>query len=136
MNRKIRHEGVVLSTGTDRIRVQITRHSACIQCRTRQYCTYAEKEEKIIDAYCPGIKPEPGSTVFVTVSETVATTAVLLAYVIPLFILLAVLFITYTLTGKEAWAGIGAIASLIPYYRTLYAFRKRLKKKIVFTIQQ
>ena len=61
--------------------------------------------------------------------------AAVLAYLIPIILLLAVLFLCLGLGVNEGLSALISIVVLIPYYIILYLGRDRLKKKFEYTIE-
>lgn len=136
MSRNIEHTGTVLSAAAGTAHIRICRFSACSSCHMHQACPQAEKEEKIIEVHYGCKTPQIGDSVTIVATESMAGTAVRLAYLYPLMLLLAVLFVSWRATGREEWAGIAAVCSLPFYYLILYLFRNQLKKKIIFKIKE
>ncbi|MBP9997699.1 MAG: SoxR reducing system RseC family protein, partial [Bacteroidales bacterium] len=62
--------------------------------------------------------------------------AVWIAYVIPLFIMMAVLLGLTSSGMEELYAGLLAIASVALYYLLVWIFRDRLRNEYVFNIKQ
>ena len=60
--------------------------------------------------------------------------AAVLAYLIPIILLLAVLFVCLGLGLDEGLSALIAIAALIPYYIILYLLRDKLKQKFEYII--
>ena len=58
-----------------------------------------------------------------------------MAYLIPIILLLAVLFLCLGLGVSEGLSALISIVALIPYYIMLYLRRDRLKKKFEYTIE-
>ena len=61
--------------------------------------------------------------------------AAVLAYLIPIILLLAVLFLCLGLNVKEGWAALISIVALVPYYIVLYLKRDKLRKQFDYTIE-
>ena len=61
--------------------------------------------------------------------------AAILAYLIPVILLLAVLFACLGLGMNEGLAALVSIIALVPYYIVLYLRRDKLKKKFDYTIE-
>ena len=61
--------------------------------------------------------------------------AAVLAYLIPILLLLAVLFICLGLGLSEGLSALISIVALIPYYIILYLRRDKLKQKFEYTIE-
>jgi sigma-E factor negative regulatory protein RseC len=62
-------------------------------------------------------------------------TAAILAYLIPIILLLAVLFVCLGLGFGEGLSALISIVALIPYYIVLYLRRDKLKQKFEYTIE-
>jgi sigma-E factor negative regulatory protein RseC len=60
---------------------------------------------------------------------------VFIAFGIPFFVLVAVLFAAMRLSGSEGVAGLSALTALIPYYLIIYICRDKLGRKFTFTIE-
>ena len=60
--------------------------------------------------------------------------AAILAYLIPIILLLAVLFVCLGLGLGEGLAALISIVALVPYYIVLYLKRDALKKKFEYFI--
>jgi sigma-E factor negative regulatory protein RseC len=67
--------------------------------------------------------------------QSAGTWAVLLAYVIPVVILVMALFILVSIHLDEGMAALISLALLVPYYLGLYFFRDRLKKSFKFKLK-
>ena len=62
-------------------------------------------------------------------------TALFLGYVLPLLIVIACLLILTSIKVSELLSGLTSVAILIPYYLTLFLFRKRVNKKFSFRLK-
>jgi sigma-E factor negative regulatory protein RseC len=61
--------------------------------------------------------------------------AAVLAYLIPIVVLLAVLFVCLGLGLGEGWSALISIGALIPYYIVLYLQRDKLKRRFEYRIE-
>jgi sigma-E factor negative regulatory protein RseC len=130
----IEHEGIVKSSDNKSVTVSIISSSACSGCHAEGMCSLSGKEEKIVEV--PGIYSVlPGENVKVLMKQSSGFAAVLLGYVLPLVMVLAVLIILVSASVPELTAGIGSVAVLVPYYLILYLFRNRMNKKFTFTLK-
>ena len=136
MEEDIRHSGIVMSVAGDLARVQIVQTSACAACKARQMCTSAESQEKIIDAEM--LEPmQPGDQVEVIVREKLAWKAVMLGYILPFVVMMAVLVVLNLATDwDEAVVGTTALCSIALYYLVLRLFRNKLQKEFSFTARR
>ena len=61
--------------------------------------------------------------------------AAVLAYLLPVILLLAVLFVCLGLGLSEGLSALISFIALIPYYIVLYLQRDKLKKRFEYTIE-
>lgn len=130
----ISHEGIVESIGTGSCLVRILQASACSSCSARQLCRSSESKEKLIEVRGHYPTLQVGDSVTLTGSVRQGLRASVLAYIVPLILMVAVLFACSHLYGE----GIGALAALLVlalYYGLLYMMRDRLGKEFEFEIE-
>lgn len=134
MNRNIHHAGVVVRIENDIIYVKILQQSACSGCHAKSVCNASESKEKIIEVEDHTGEYHIGEQVSICGETSLGLQAVFLAFVIPLFILLASIAIGTWLGYSETTTGLAGLVMLIPYYFILYKLRDRLKKQFVFKL--
>ncbi|MBR6031793.1 MAG: SoxR reducing system RseC family protein [Bacteroidaceae bacterium] len=130
----ISHEGIVESIGTGSCRVRILQASACSSCSARQLCRSSESKEKLIEVRGHYPTLQVGDSVTLTGSVRQGLRASVLAYIVPLILMVAALFACSHLYGE----GTGALAALLVlalYYGVLYMMRDRLGKEFEFEIE-
>lgn len=132
---RIEHEGIVANINGHHIQVKIVNMSACSECHAKGACSAADMQDKIIDIQQDIADIKPGDKVVITGEKRTGKQAVLLAYVYPLIVVMAVLTIVFTQTGNELTAGLAALASLIPYYLIIALFKEKLKNTFSFQIK-
>ncbi len=136
MDELIRHEGIVLSINGEKAHVQIVQTSACSACKARSMCMSSESQSKEMDA----IMLEPmkiGDKVEVEVRERLAWKAVLLAYILPFIVMLAIIAILdFSTDWSEAVVGTLSLCGIALYYIGLSVFRNRLQKQFSFTARK
>ena len=131
MDELIRHEGIVLAVQDGKALVEIVQTSACSACKARSMCMSAESQEKRIDATMT--EPlTPGDRVEVMVTEKLAWKAVLLAYILPFIVMIAVVGLLEIWIHNEAVVGSIALCAIARYYIVLSFFRDRLQKEFSF----
>ncbi len=132
----IKHAGVVRAIKGKRAEIEIVSSSACSSCKARSMCNASENKIKLVDAILPlGQDVELGQQVDVVGEERMGMTAVLLAYILPLLLMLLVLIVAKNLGCNDAQGGLAALGVLVPYYVVMYLFRKQISKKIVFIVE-
>lgn len=133
----IRHSGVVDEITDDCVKVRIVQSSACVSCKVAGHCNASESKEKIIEVSggdVSGLKV--GDGVVVVASQRSGLLAVLLSSVIPLFLLIAVLFVTLQFTGSEVTAASASLLSLLPYYLIIYMCREKIRTRLMFRLER
>ena len=138
MNSKetISHEGIVTKITDDELEIKILAQSACAACHAKSACGMGEQSEKILTVPRPRDKEFTlNQKVNVKMAIGQGNKAAILAYLIPVILLLAVLFVCLGLGMKEGWAALVSIVALIPYYIVLYLRRNKLKNQFEYTIE-
>lgn len=134
---KIRHSGVIDEIRDDCVKVRIIQSSACASCKVAGHCNASESKEKIIDVCGENVSGlKIGDNVVVIASQSSGFLAVLLSSVIPLFLLMAVLFVTLYFTGNELTAAFASLLSLLPYYLIIYMCREKIRMRLIFHLER
>ena len=132
----ISHEDVVTQITDDELEIKILAQSACAACHAKSACGMGEQAEKILTVPRPKDKEFTlNQKVNVKMAIGQGNKAAILAYLIPVILLLAVLFACLGLGMKEGWAALVSIVALIPYYIVLYLKRDKLKNQFEYTIE-
>ena len=134
MSERIFHEGIIDHIEKDAIFVRILSKSACAACHTKGMCSVSEMTEKLVEVHGSGSNYTAGQEVNVILDQTMGNKAVVLGYLIPFVVMIITLVVASSFLS-ELWAGLSAIAILIPYYLLLYIFRNALKKTFFFRIE-
>ena len=135
MSERITHEGIVDHIDGDAVYVRILSKSACAECHSKGMCGVSEMTEKLIEVKQNISGFAHGQAVNVILDRSLGNKAVLLGYFIPFLILVITLLIS-SLYLSELWAGLLAIAVLIPYYLLLFFFKDKLSKTFYFRIER
>ena len=132
----ISHEGVVTKITDDELEIKILAQSACAACHAKSTCGMGEQAEKILTVPRPKGKDFAiGQKVNVRMAIGQGNKAAVLAYLIPILLLLAVLFACLGLGVNEGLSALISIVALIPYYIVLYLRRDKLRKQFDYTIE-
>ena len=164
----IKHDGIIIALNEDGTAlVRIVQTSACAACKAKAMCASAESAEKemrvtllmdngrpagygVLDADKPLLEYKVGDEVEVMVQQKMGWKAVVLAYLLPFFVMLAVMFIGNGLlamgdgaTGllgdeakREAVLGTVALCAMALYYLVLGMFKDKLQKEFSFTAKK
>ena len=168
----IKHDGIIIGlNGDGTALVRIVQTSACAACKAKAMCASAESAEKEMTVVLLGengkVKTENnstqsyttlhdsaqsyhvGDTVEVMVQQKMGWKAVVLAYLLPFFVMLAVMFIGNELLAigdgqlamsdgakREAVLGTVALCAMAVYYLVLGMFKDKLQKEFSFTARK
>ena len=133
----IKHAGKVISVTSVQTKVEILAQTACAACQAKAVCGASSGESRIITIRRQDDgSVRPGDEVNVLIRQGQGFKAVLIAYLIPLFILLVLLLTLPLFFDNELVAGLGAIGFVALYYLVLAQFRDRLNSGFVFTVEK
>ena len=158
----IKHDGIIIALNEDGTAlVRIVQTSACAACKAKAMCASAESAEKEMTVVLLGDEQwAVGNEVEVMVQQKMGWKAVVLAYLLPFFVMLAVMFIGNGLlamgdgeigllamgdeaTGllgdeakREAVLGTVALCAMAVYYLVLGMFKDKLQKEFSFTARK
>ncbi len=132
----VSHEGIVTKITDTEIQVKIIAQSACAACHVKSACTVSDQEEKYLTVPRPeGQEIHLFQKVKVVMAVGQGNRAAILAYLIPIILLLAVLFLCLGLGLGEGLSALISILALIPYYIVLYSQREKLKRRFEYRIE-
>ena len=132
----VSHEGIVTKITDEELEIKILAQSACAACHAKSACSMDEQAEKILTVPRPHDKEFTlNQRVNVKMAIGQGNKAAVLAYLIPIVLLLAVLFTCIGLGLGEGLSALISIVALVPYYIVLYLQRDKLKKKFNYTIE-
>ncbi|GHV66385.1 hypothetical protein FACS1894199_09680 [Bacteroidia bacterium] len=134
--RTIGHEGIVRELTPQYVEVLITSASACSTCHAKGACGMAEAKEKVITATHPNFELTKGAQVMVYTTMNNAMFSVLMAYVIPIVVIVGVLGAVLSFGNSELHAALVALAASIVYFFILYLYRGKLEQRIQFTVEK
>jgi sigma-E factor negative regulatory protein RseC len=135
MGVEIQKEGSVEGIDGCLLKVKIAQTSACSACEARSFCMSSERKEKTVDVPVPaGSTYRVGQRVVVQESVSMGFRAVLVAYCVPLVLLIAVLGVAYLFTGSEGLSALLSLLSVAVYYLALWCLRARLKRTFSFKL--
>ena len=146
----IKHDGIIIALNEDGTAlVRIVQTSACAACKAKAMCASAESVEKEMTVVLLGengkVKTENNSTqsyhvgytVEVMVQQKMGWKAVILAYLLPFFVMLAVIFMGNALWNvREEILGTAALCAMALYYIVLGLFKSKLQKEFSFTAKK
>lgn len=133
--KNITHDGRVVKVNGRQVTVCFIQSSACSGCHAKGICSSQDQAEKIVVADSQGVEYSVGEKVNIIVSNEMAWSAVMLAFMVPLVLAFIALFIAVPLVG-EMMACLITLGVLAVYYVILFMQRDKLNRKVVFAIER
>lgn len=135
MTKPIEHPGKVISVSDNKIVVEIVSSSACSGCRASAVCSASELKKKYVEIITQNSGYKAGDAVTVCMAGETGIHAVVISYVIPLFVfIIAVLSSSYAGFG-ELTSGLFSVAVLAVYFFAVFLLRKKIERKYRFYIK-
>lgn len=134
--REIEHTGIISKIEKGVVFVTVEATSACANCHAKGSCTMSETSEKIIQVRAhenPNLKI--GDSVTVAISKKAGIIAIIMSYIIPVFLIVASLFIFNNLGVSELLSFTWMLLIIICYYIILYITRTKILNKINIKIK-
>ena len=133
----IKHRGKVEKVNGSHVVVRIVQTSACSACSAKGMCNASESKEKLVDVYEVNPSYQIGEEVVLCGSTSMGMRAVFLAFGIPVFILLAALFIAMRVTDGDAlFSAVVSLLAVTPYYLVIYLMKDKLNKTFSLVIEK
>ena len=136
MDSKIEYPGVILQVKGDGIQVRISQKTACADCHARSMCNLSNTEEKIVEIQDNNSGFKAGEEVFVTGATSLGMKAVVIAFLLPMLIVLLLLIVGIQWFESEMIGAVMAISALVGYYIILFFQKNKLTRKFVFTLNR
>ena len=134
---QIEHKGTVALVGRNFVRVDIEVMEACGSCASRQACAMGQGTTREIMVYTDEAQRYSiGEVVNISAHQRIGLVAVLLCYILPLGVLVAILVAMTLLGYSEGIAATTSLCSVAIYYGVLAIFRDKIASKVVFTINK
>jgi len=136
---RIEHQGKVVDISREFVSVEIVSKSACEGCHARSVCAAGDEKIKVIeiplDISTLSRDLKIGDTVNVILSSSLGVKALWYAYVIPMLLLLAAIFLFSTFGVAEMYVGLFSLGVVAAYYLILSFFRDKLSRVFTFSIE-
>ena len=134
---QIEHKGTVALVGRNFVRVDIEVMEACGSCASRKACAMGQGTTREIMVYTDDAQNYSiGEVVNVSARQSLGLIAVLFCYVVPLVVLVGALAVAISLGCSEGVAALISLGATALYFLLLAFLRKRISRKVVFTINK
>lgn len=134
MSNNISHDGVVVKVEGRQVTVRFVQSSACSGCHAKQLCAAGDQKERLVVADSYGVPYAVGDAVRVSVTQSLARTAMWYAFGLPVLIAMIAIFPLNAYLG-EIWACVAELVLLAVYYYVLYLQRDKLDRKVSFILE-
>ena len=131
----IEHDGIVTQVAETFIIVTIQSQPACAGCHAKGACGMSEMALKSITTEKPNEDVKIGDKVIVSASTQNAMLSVLLAYIVPSILIIAVLALLILAGTSEVLAATLSLTTTTVYFIVLYLLRNKFAKKIKFKVK-
>lgn len=132
-----KREGIVCEINQSEIVVRLQQLSACTGCHAKEFCCSTDCADRYLRVPRSEETFEIGEKVLILGEDRLGRLAVLLSFVLPIFVLLLGLMLgIYVLDLDEPVAVIVAIGVLVVYYLLLRLFEGQLRKIMVFRLEK
>lgn len=135
MEGSVSHKGKIISVDGSAAKVEIISQSACASCHAAGFCSATDQKRKLVDVHVSG-GYSVGEEVLVVLQRSMGMRAVLLAYALPLLVVLAVTVLLSYAGVAELVSGLAGIGALALWYLGVYLFRSRIASGYAFTIKK
>ncbi|EAR01122.1 SoxR reducing system RseC family protein [Maribacter sp. HTCC2170] len=129
----VEHDGVISKISNNKITVALKGNINCDGCKAKAVCGAADSNGKEIEVDNVSQQLDLNEDVTVLLKKNLAIKAVFLAYILPFIFLLLTLLLASNYF-EEWFAGLLALAILLPYYLIIYALRGSFKKEFKVSI--
>lgn len=137
---RIVHEGKIVEMDKESISVEIVNKSACAACHAKGVCGASDEQVRTIvipqTLATATAGYQVGDSVKLVLSASLGMKAVILAYGLPLLVLLVAILVFSALKLEQLYVGLFSLAAVAVYYIIFAIFRDKLDKEFVFHIEQ
>lgn len=139
MNRNrepIRQSATVVRLSEQEIEVEVCRPEACAACKARSVCSEGGGQGKRMTLVNDGQGYAIGEQVTLVMRRSAGIKAVIIAYFVPVFLIVTILLTSQQLGVRETPAAGIALATVAVYYLAVRLFRARLKGGMTIEIEK
>lgn len=139
MDNRIEHTGIVEGVKADCVQVKILQVAACAECKAKSLCSTSESKEKVIEVKGRGVGNgiSVGEQVIVYGSMQMGWTALRVAFIYPMLILIAVgLGSMVVLSLSEGMSLLLMFIGILLYGLVVYGLRDRIERRFSFSIEK
>ena len=134
MSEKIEYRSIVTDVRPGILQVEIRDETVCAACSAQKSCCMSGSREKRLEIPYTSGDYRPGDQVTVVGKTSMGLKAVVIAFILPLFIILLSLLAVSSMKMDERQAAIISLSALTVYYFGIYFFKNKIKQTFTFII--
>lgn len=133
---EIRHSATVERIEEEQYIIKIVSLSACASCHAKGACPSSDKKDKYIEFPVRNCrKLDIGEEVNIIISQENGQAAFVIAYTIPVMIIILAVIILKLIDATQAISAITILVAIAAYFVGLYKLRDKLEKKIKIKVE-
>ncbi|MBR1799749.1 MAG: SoxR reducing system RseC family protein [Bacteroidales bacterium] len=137
LDRIATHLGKVTDVREGLVVAEMEAVSACASCQAHSRCGFAESKNKIVEVPTADWQQyKKDEVVNIQIDEQHGLLAVLIAYVVPSIVMLAVIIVLSVMGVKEVFIIVSALGLLAVYTLVLYFTRGKVNNKFVLSVSK
>lgn len=132
----IRQSATVIRVDTTEIEVEVCRPEACAACKAKSVCSEGGGQGKRMTLANDGQGYQLGEQITLVMRRSAGLKAVVIAYLVPVILVVAALLVFQTVQIKETVAAISTLVLLGLYFLVIRLLRGRLNRELTIEIEK
>lgn len=132
----IRQSATVIRVDATQIEVEVCRPEACAACKAKSVCSEGGGQGKRMTLANDGQGYQLGEQITLVMRRSAGLKAVVIAYLVPVILVVAALLVFQTVQIKETVAAISTLVLLGLYFLVIRLLRCRLNRELTIEIEK
>lgn len=132
----IRQSATVIRVDATQIEVEVCRPEACAACKAKSVCSEGGGQGKRMTLANDGQGYQRGEQITLVMRRSAGLKAVVIAYLVPVILVVAALLVFQTVQIKETVAAISTLVLLGLYFLVIRLLRGRLNRELTIEIEK
>ena len=132
----IRQSATVIRVDATQIEVEVCRPEACAACKAKSVCSEEGGQGKRMTLANDGQGYQLGEQITLVMRRSAGLKAVVIAYLVPVILVVAALLVFQTVQIKETVAAISTLVLLGLYFLVIRLLRGRLNRELTIEIEK
>ena len=132
----IRQSATVIRVDATQIEVEVCRPEACAACKAKSVCSEGGGQGKRMTLANDGQGYQLGEQITLVMRRSAGLKAVVIAYLVPVILVVAALLVFQTVQIKETVAAISTLVLLGLYFLVIQLLRGRLNRELTIEIEK